>query len=65
MDFGRERGCVGPYLAVPPTFARVQSRFQFVELARDMSSHCTGEVRARTGIQAGSSFQAVVAAQFV
>ena len=27
MDFGRERDCRGPYLAAPPTSARVQSRF--------------------------------------
>ena len=50
MDFGRERGCVGPYLAALHTSARVQNLVEFVELARDMSSHCTGEVQARTGI---------------
>ena len=37
MDFGREGGCGGPYLAVPPTSARVQNRAEFVGLARDMS----------------------------
>ena len=50
MDFGRERGCVGSYLAALHTSARVQNRVDFVELARDMSSNCTGEVQARTGI---------------
>ena len=39
MDFGRERGCGGPYLAAPPTSARVQNRVEFVELARDMFSN--------------------------
>ena len=50
MDFGREGGCGGPYLAAPPTSARVQNRVEFVELARDMSSNCTGDVQAGTGI---------------
>ena len=39
MDFGREGGCGGPYLAAPPTSARVQNRVEFVELARDRSSN--------------------------
>ena len=61
MDFGRERGCVGPYLAALHTSAHVQNRVDFVELARDMSSNCTGEVQARTGISRWyRSFQAVV-----
>ena len=38
-----------PYYALHPP-ARVQSRFEFVELGRDMSSNCTGEVQAGTGI---------------
>ena len=38
-DFGRERGCGGPYLCAPSTSARVQNRFEFVELSRDMSSN--------------------------
>ena len=38
LDFGRERGCVAPYLAALHTSARVQNRVEFVELARDMSS---------------------------
>ena len=60
MDFGRERGCGGPYLAAPPTSARVQNNVEFVELARDMSSNWTGEVQARTGISRWyHSFQAV------
>ena len=50
MDFGRGRGCGGPYLAALHNSARVQKRVEFVELARDMSSNCTGEVQARTGI---------------
>ena len=50
MDFGREGGCGGSYLAAPPTSARVQNRVEFVELARDMSSNCTGDVQAGTGI---------------
>ena len=50
MSFGREGGCGGPYLAAPPTSARVQNLVEFVELARDMSSNCTGEGQARTGI---------------
>ena len=41
IDFGREGGSGGPYLAAPPTSARVQNRVEFVELARDMSSNCT------------------------
>ena len=61
MDFGRERGCGGPYFAAPPASARVQNRVEFVELARDMSSNCTGEVQARTGVSRWyHSFQAVV-----
>ena len=39
MDFSRERGYGTPYLAAPPTAARVQNRVEFVELARGMSSH--------------------------
>ena len=39
MNFGLERGCGGPYLAAPPTSARVQNRVEFVELARGMSSN--------------------------
>ena len=42
MDFGRERGCVGPYLAAPPTSTRVQNSVEFVELARDMSVEQVG-----------------------
>ena len=61
MDFGRERDCVGAYLAALHTSARVQNRVEFVELARDMSSNCTGEVQARTGSSRWyHSFQAVV-----
>ena len=61
MDFGRERGCVDPILAALHTSARVQNRVEFVELARDMSSNCTGEVQARTGSSRWyHSFQAVV-----
>ena len=41
MDFGHASGCVGPYLYAPSTSARVQSRFDFVKLARDMSSNFT------------------------
>ena len=48
MDFGRERGCVGPCLAALHTSTRVQNRVEFVDLARDVSSNCTGEVQART-----------------
>ena len=61
MDFGRERGCGGPYFAAPPTSARVLNRVEFVELAREMLSNCAGEVQVRTGISRGyHSFQAVV-----
>ena len=60
-DFGREGGCVGPDLEAPPTSARVQNRVEFVELARDMSSNCTGEVQARRGVSCWyHSFRAVV-----
>ena len=45
----RER-LLGPFLAAFRPSARVQNRGEFVELARDMSSNCTGELRARTGI---------------
>ena len=41
MDFGREDVCGGPLFAPLFTSARVQSRFEFVELARDMSPDCT------------------------
>ena len=61
MDFGRERGCVDPILAALHTSARVQNRVEFVELARDMSSNCTGKIQARSGISRWyHSFQAVV-----
>ena len=60
-DLCRERGCVGPYLAALHASARVQNRVEFVELARDMSSNCTGEDQARTRISRWyHSFQAVV-----
>ena len=36
VDFGRERGCGGPYLAAPPTSTGVQNRFEFVEFGRDI-----------------------------
>ena len=42
--------CGGPLLCPPSTSARVQSRYGFVELGRDMSCNCTGEVQAGTGI---------------
>ena len=57
VDFGRERGCVGPYLAA------LLNRVEFVEFARDMFSNCTREVLrvARTGISRWyHSCQAVV-----
>ena len=62
MGFGRERGCGGPYLAAPLTSARVQNCAEFGDLPRDMSSNCTGEVQAGTGISPYHSFQAVVRA---
>ena len=37
-DFGGQGGDRGPYLCSPSTSDRVQNRFEFVELARDMSS---------------------------
>ena len=40
----------GPFLCAPSTSARVQNRFEFVDLSLDMSSKYTGEVQARTGI---------------
>ena len=40
-NFGREGGCGGPSLCAPSISARVQNRFEFVELGRDMSSNCT------------------------
>ena len=49
-DFVREGGSGVPLLFHPSTSARVQNRFEFVELAGDMSSNCTGEVQAETGI---------------
>ena len=33
--------CGGPYQCTPSTSARVQNRFEFVELGRDVSSNCT------------------------
>ena len=62
MNFGRERGCGGPYLCAPHTSARIQNRVEFVDLARDMPSNCTGEVQAGTGISRYHSFHAVVRA---
>ena len=41
MDFGRECGCGRPYLPPPPTSARMQSRYEFLELALNMSFYCT------------------------
>ena len=50
MDFGPEDVC-GDLLFCPPfTSARVQSRFEFVELGGDMCCNCQGEVPAGTGI---------------
>ena len=50
MDFGREGDFVGPYLAAPPTSARVQNRVEFVVLTRDLSSNLTREVQAGIAI---------------
>ena len=38
MDFGPEDVCGGPLFCPPVTSARVQSRFEFVELGGDMCS---------------------------
>ena len=43
MDFG-------PVVCPPLTFARLQSRFDFVELGGDMYSNYQGEVAAVTGM---------------
>ena len=42
--------CGGPLFAPPSTSARVQSRFEFVELGGDMCSNYRGEGPAGTGI---------------
>ena len=42
--------CGGPLFAPPFTSARVQIRFEFVELGRDVFSNYQGEVPAGTGI---------------
>ena len=55
MDFGREGGCGGPYLAEPPTSARVQKRVEFVQLARYTSSNYTGEVKPELQLQADTT----------
>ena len=55
MDFGREGDFVGPYLAAPPTSARVQNRVEFVELARDMSSNCMGKLKPELEFHAGTT----------
>ena len=43
----RER-LLGPLFTAFRPSARVQNRGEFVELARDMSSNCTGELQAGT-----------------
>ena len=49
-DVHPEGICGGTLFAPPFTSARVQSRFEFVELGRDMYSNYQGEVPAGTGI---------------
>ena len=48
-DFGREGVCGGPYFCDPSTPARVQHRFEFVELGREMSSNCPTRHTGITG----------------
>ena len=55
MDLGREDGCGGPYLAAPPTSTRVQNRFGFVWLAREMSFNARGKFTLELQFQAGTS----------
>ena len=49
MDSGREDVCRGPLFGPPFNSARVQSRFEFVELGGDMCFNCQGVVQAGTG----------------
>ena len=46
IDFGPEGVCGDPVFAPPFTSARVQSRFEFVELGSDMFSNCQGDIPA-------------------
>ena len=50
MGFGPGDVCGGPLLALQFTSARVQSRFEFVEVGGDTCSKCQGEVQAETPI---------------
>ena len=52
-DFDPGGVCGSPIFALPFTSARVQSRFEFVELDGGKSSNFQGEVLARTGIMPG------------
>ena len=50
FDFDPEGVCGGPLFSPPFTSARVQSRFDFMELGGDMYSNYQGEVPAVTAI---------------
>ena len=52
-----------PYLGAPSTSARIQNRVDFVELARDTSSNCTGEVQA--GIAISGWYQLVPRTHYI
>ena len=45
MHFGRNHGCVGPYLAALHTSTRVQNSVEVVDLARGMSSNSRGKFK--------------------
>ena len=49
-DFESDGVCGGPLFARPSTSARIQSRFEFVELGGGMCSNYQGDVPGLTGI---------------
>ena len=65
MDFGRERGYGGPYLAAPPTSARVQNRVEFLSLLVMCHLLARGKFKPELEFHDGSSFHAVVPARII
>ena len=55
MHFGRDHGCVGPYLAALHAFTRDQNSVEVVDLARDMSSNSRGKFKPELEFHAGTT----------
>ena len=55
MHFGRNRARLGHYLAALYPSTRVQNSFKVVELARDMSSICTGKFKPELEFHTGTT----------